>query len=125
MPRPAHKLDAAELESFFESVGPNEIKIKGHRVWLEHVLLPYRDGYALEQLRLLFPTLKPRELEAAVRYYELNRERIDQYLDAAEAWSRAARRRQRELPDEALAQFLERAGPLRERLKAERGSRAG
>src|SRR5207248_10156420 len=40
----------------------------------------YRDGYALEQLRLLFPTLKARELEAAIRYYELNRERIDRYL---------------------------------------------
>jgi len=28
-------------------------------------------------------------------------------------------------PPEALARFLERAAPLRERLKAERGSRAG
>ena len=125
MPRPVHKLDGAQLEAFFEPIGPDEIKIKGHRIWLEHVLLPYREGYALEQLRLLFPTLKRRELEAAVRYYELNRERIDRYLDRAEAWSRAARRGQRGQPDEALARFLERAAPLRERLRAERGSRAG
>jgi uncharacterized protein (DUF433 family) len=125
MPRPVHELERAQLAAFFEEAGPDEIKIKGRRVWLEHVLLPYRDGYALEQLRLLFPTLRLRELEAAVRFYELDRERIDRYLDRAEAWSRAARRRQREQPDEELARFLERAGPLRERLRAERGSRAG
>jgi uncharacterized protein (DUF433 family) len=122
--RPVRRLDGDALEAFFEFRGPDEIKIKGRRVWLEHVLLPYRAGYAVEQLRLMFPTLKPREIEAAIRYYELHRERIDRYLDAAEAWAREARRRQREQPDEALARFLERAAPLRARLKAGHGGRA-
>jgi uncharacterized protein (DUF433 family) len=122
--RPVRRLDGEELEAFFEFLGPDEIKLKGRRVWLEHVLLPHRAGYAVEQLKLMFPTLKPRELEAAIRYYELHRDRIDRYLDAAETWARETRRRQREQPDEALVRFLERVAPLRERLKAEHGGRA-
>ena len=122
--RPVRRLDGDELEAFFEFLGPDEIKLKGHRVWLEHVLLPYRAGYVAEQLRAMFPTLRPREIEAAIRYYELHRERIDRYLDAAEAWAQEARRRQREQPDAALARFLERVAPLRERLKTEHGGRA-
>jgi len=122
--RSVRRLDGDELEAFFEFLGPDEIKLKGHRVWLEHVLLPYREGYAAEQLKPTFPTLKLREIEAAIRYYELHRERIDRYLDAAQAWAREARRRQREQPDAALARFLERVAPLRARLKAEHGGRS-
>ena len=70
-----------QLEDYFEFLGPNEIKIKGHRIWLENVLYEYlyRD-MTLEELGKRFETLTKEDILAVLLYYHHNKEAIDKYM---------------------------------------------
>jgi uncharacterized protein (DUF433 family) len=109
------KRHTRELERFFDFLAADDVRIKGHRIGIEDVLLLYRDGFVLEQLVGRFPTLTREEIETTIRYYELNRERIDRYLDEAEEHSERAWRAQRENPPEWLRRLLERSPALHAR----------
>ena len=107
--------------AFFDFLAADDIRIKGHRIAIEDVLLLYRDRFVLEQLAGRFPTLTGKELEATIRYYELNRERIDRYLDEAEEHFERAWRAQRENPPEWLRRLLEGSPALCSRWTNDRG----
>ena len=70
-----------QLEDYLEFLGPNEIKIKGHRIWLEHVLdeYLYRE-MTLEELVERFDTLTKDEILAVLLYYHHNKEAMDKYM---------------------------------------------
>jgi uncharacterized protein (DUF433 family) len=70
-----------QIEDYFEFLGPNEIKIKGHRVWIEHVLEEYllRD-MTLEELVKRFETLSREEILAVLLYFHHNKEAMDKYM---------------------------------------------
>jgi uncharacterized protein (DUF433 family) len=70
-----------QLEDYFEFLGPNEIKIKGHRIWLEHVLYEYlhRD-MTLEELVDRFDTLTKEQILAVLLYYHHNKDAMDKYM---------------------------------------------
>ena len=69
------------LEDYFEFLGPNEIKIKGHRIWLEHVLEEYLyDERTLEELVARFDTLSKEQILAVLLYYHQNRDAMDKYM---------------------------------------------
>jgi len=70
-----------QLEDYFEFLGPNEIKIKGHRIWLEHVLEEYLyREMTLEELVERFDTLTKEEILAVLLYYHHNKEAMDKYM---------------------------------------------
>ena len=70
-----------QLEDYFEFVGPNEIKIKGHRVWIEHVLEEYLySDMTLEELVQRFDTLTKEKLLAVLLYYHHNEEAMGKYM---------------------------------------------
>ena len=70
-----------QLEDYFDFLGPNEIKIKGHRIWMEHVLEEYllRDMTA-EELVQRFDTLTKEQILAVLLYYHHNKEAMDKYM---------------------------------------------
>src|SRR5438105_4735326 len=69
------------LEDYFDFLGPNEIKIKDHRIWMEHILYEYiyRD-MTLEELVTRFDTLTKEQILAALLYYHHNKEAMDKYM---------------------------------------------
>jgi uncharacterized protein (DUF433 family) len=70
-----------QLEDYFEFSGPNEINIKGHRIWIEDVLYEYiHGGMTVEELAKRFPTLTLEQIHAVVLYYLHNKEAMDKYL---------------------------------------------
>lgn len=70
-----------QLEDYFEFLGPDEIKIKGHRIWIEHVLYEYiHRGMTVEELVDRFDTLTKEEILATLLYYHRNKEAMDKYL---------------------------------------------
>lgn len=70
-----------QLEDYFEFLGPNEIKIKGHRIWMEHILEEYLySEMTLEELQERFDTLTKEEILAALLYYHHNKEAMDRYM---------------------------------------------
>ncbi len=84
-----------QLEDYFEQVGPDAIRLKGHRVGIEHVLHYYLDGYTVEEINQLYPELRPEHIHATILYYLQNRATIDAYRarlaaeaqSAAQAWA--------------------------------------
>ncbi len=71
-----------QLEDYFDFNSPDEIKLKGHRIWLEDVLLEYiHREMTPEQLGQRFPTLTLEEIHACILYYLRNKDRIDKYLE--------------------------------------------
>ena len=68
------------MEDYFDFLGPNEIRINGHRIGIEHVIERYHDGDSPEQIALVFPGLSLEKIYAAVAYYLHNQAEIDRYL---------------------------------------------
>jgi len=105
-----------QVEDYFEFLGPNEIKIKDHRIWIEHVLYEYihRD-MTLEELVERFDTLTKEQLLAVLLYYHHNKEAMDKYLADWLEYCRISREPNiRENKD-----WYERMGRLKEERKAE------
>lgn len=81
-----------QLEDYFEFLGPNEIKIKGHRIWLEHILQEYLDHpMTLEQLVERFSTLTKEQILATLLYYHHNQEAMDKYMADHREYCRRSR----------------------------------
>ena len=81
-----------QLDDYFESemietkFGPVErIRVKGHRISIEHVLEYHKEGFSPETIqRDVLPTLSLEKIYATVLYYQANREKIEAYLKRAE-----------------------------------------
>jgi uncharacterized protein (DUF433 family) len=81
-----------QLEEYFEFESPQVIKIKGHRIYLEHVLYEYLiRGMTFEELVARFDTLNKEELLAVLLYYHRNKEAMDKYLADWLEYCRASR----------------------------------
>ena len=61
-------------------MGPNTIRIKGHRLGIEDVLELYEDGNSPEQIALEFPGLNLEQIHATITYYWHNKREIDAYM---------------------------------------------
>jgi uncharacterized protein (DUF433 family) len=79
-------------EDYLDFSEPEEIKIRGHRVWLHHVLKPYLEGSTFEQLCEQFDTLSKEKILACLLYYHHNQPAMDQYLEGL--WETFRRQRE-------------------------------
>lgn len=70
-----------QLEEYFDFLGPNSIRIRGHRIGIEHVIELYKRGYSSEQIALEFDTLSMEEIYATLTYYLHNEAEINAYLE--------------------------------------------
>ncbi len=89
-----------QLEDYFE-FEPDEIKLKGHRIWIQDILHPYiyREMTA-EQIAAELPTITIEQVYATILYYLQNRERIDKYIADGLEWGQQMREKQaRENPE--------------------------
>jgi len=61
-----------QLEDYFDFMGPdarNAIRIKGHRIGIEHVLSYYHEGYNPDEIAREFPGLSLEKIYATITYY--------------------------------------------------------
>jgi len=84
------------------------IRLKGHRIDIEHVLSHVSEGYSPESIaRDVFPTLEVDEVRACIDYYRENKEEVDKYMAEGERIG------------EAIYQdHLKKPNPLREKILA-------
>jgi uncharacterized protein (DUF433 family) len=75
-----------QLEDYFEFLGPDDIRIKGHRVGLDDVLYYYLDGYSPEEIAANLPSLSLEKIHAAITFYLRHRAEMDAYLARLAAW---------------------------------------
>lgn len=69
-----------ELESYFEFVGPDDIRIKGTRIGVEYILSAYQEGASPEEIALRYSTLSLEQVHAAITYYLHNQADMELYL---------------------------------------------
>ena len=74
------------LKEYFDFVGPDDIRIKGHRIGIDDVLYHYLEGYTPEEIAAQLPTLSLEEIYATITYYLQNRAELDAYLIRLAAW---------------------------------------
>jgi uncharacterized protein (DUF433 family) len=74
-----------ELESYFEFLSEDDIRIKGTRVGIETVLDDYLEGASPEEIAARYRSLSLEQVYATITYYLHNRAQVDAYL---EAWRR-------------------------------------
>ena len=66
-----------ELEGYFEFVSPDEIRLRGHRIWLENIVDLFNSGSSPEQILYDYPELSLEAIYATITYYLHNRPGID------------------------------------------------
>ncbi len=66
-----------QLEDYFDFLGPDIIRIKGHRINLEHVVRYYNEGYSPEQIAQEYPGLNLEVIYATIAYYLHNKAEVD------------------------------------------------
>lgn len=88
-----------KLETYFDFLAPDDIRVKGTRIGIESVLYEYiyRNKTA-EQIAECFPTLELEQIYGTILYYLHNREKVEAYLLDWLDFSRQAREEQAKNP---------------------------
>jgi uncharacterized protein (DUF433 family) len=71
-----------DLESYFEFLDTQDIRIKGTRIGIEIVIEDFLDGASLEEIAIRYPNLSLEQIYATITYYLANRDKIDTYIEA-------------------------------------------
>ena len=92
---------------YFDFVSEDSIRIKGHRLGIEHILACYQEGFTPEQIAKEFPDLSLELVYGTITFYLANKAEIDAYL-------------QRRLAayEQAYQDWAKNPSPLVERLRA-------
>ena len=106
-----------QLENYFDFINENVIRIKGHRIGIEHILRDYCEGASPEELLLRYPTLSLEKIHATITYYLANRTEVEVYMKRVadmqeKAWQTEARN-----PPECVIQLRKRLHPYRKALR--------
>jgi uncharacterized protein (DUF433 family) len=92
-----------DLESYFEFLAPDDIRIKGTRIGIESVLYEYiHRGQAPDAIAARFHTLDLEQVYATILYYLRNRAQLDAYLAEWLTFSQRAREEQELNPPRAI-----------------------
>ena len=69
------------LPDFLVELPHNEIRVKGHRIGLYHIIYCHREeGFNAEQLQEEYPTLSADVINRVLEFYRQNREEVDRYV---------------------------------------------
>jgi uncharacterized protein (DUF433 family) len=69
-----------DLTDYFDFLSPDVIRVRGHRLGIEHILNQYLNGLGPEAIAEEFPGLPLETIYAAITYYLTNRIEMDAYL---------------------------------------------
>ena len=98
-----------DLETYFEFLAPDDIRIKGTRIGIESILYEYvHRGQAPETIAARFHTLNLEQVYATILYYLRNRAQLDTYLAEWLAFSQRAREAQALNPPPAILHLRQR-----------------
>lgn len=99
---------AMELESYFDFVQEDVIRIKGNRIDIEIVLEDYLAGASPEEILLRYPTLNLEKIHATILYYLAKTEEVEAYLERVRQLDEAAEQKQRQNPSPFVVELRER-----------------
>jgi len=95
------------LEDYLDFTTLDAIRIKGHRVGIEHVLNYYLEGYPVEDIADEFPGMSLEKIYAVITYYLANRASVDAYLVRVREGKEADFREWANMPSPAVQRLRE------------------
>ena len=108
-----------ELESYFDFVAEDAIRIAGTRVGIETVVRDYQEGAGPEEIVLRYPTLSLEHVHATITYYLANREKVEAYLKLVRQRQEEAWQGQQRHPSAFVRSLRERVEQQRRALRQE------
>jgi uncharacterized protein (DUF433 family) len=87
-----------EPDRYLEIISDVEVRIKGTRVGVEHLLSAYQSGMQPEEIALEFPTLTLEQIHGVIACYLRQRQQFDAYLHQWLSQTREHRTIQASLP---------------------------
>jgi uncharacterized protein (DUF433 family) len=103
-----------KLSEYFDFVASDVIRIREHRLGIEHILGYYLEGYSPEEIVQEYPGLSLEKVYATITYYLRNRTEIDAYL-----------KRVHDRDEQAWQVWAENPSSLVQRLRVIRDKQAG
>lgn len=97
-----------ELESYFDFVQEDVIRIRGNRIDIEIVLEDYLAGASPEEILLRYPTLNLEKIHATILYYLAKTEEVEAYLERVRHLDEKAEREQLRNPSPFIVELRER-----------------
>ncbi len=98
-----------QLEDYFEFLSPDDIRVKGTRIGIEHILYQYiHRAQSPEEIAERFHTLTLEQVYATILYYHANQKAVSAYIADWLAWGQQMREQQQNNPPpflEKLRQF--------------------
>ena len=98
-----------EIEDYFDFISSDDIRIKGTRIGIEHILYHYiHRAQTPEEIAQRFHTVTVEQVYATILYYLHNQDKVNAYLSDWLAWSHKMRLEQKKNPPdfiEKLRQF--------------------
>ncbi len=68
------------VSPYLEVHASDDVRIRGTRVGLEHLVWAYNDGFTAEELAMQYRTVTLEQVHAVLAYYLANRSVVDEYL---------------------------------------------
>jgi len=96
-----------DLEKYFETHAPDDIRIKGTRVGIETVLDDYLNGASPEEIAARYRTLTLEQVYATITYYLSHQSEVEAYLARWQAYAEAAWQEQQRNPSPAALRLRE------------------
>jgi uncharacterized protein (DUF433 family) len=91
------------LEDYFDFLAHDDIRLKGTRIGIEHILYQYiHRAQTPEAIAERYRTVTLEQVHATILYYLHNQETVSVYLADWLAWSHQMREQQRKNPPEFI-----------------------
>ena len=90
MAMPNSTIEPITVDAYLELVSPDVIRVKGHRIGLEHIVERYQEGYSAEQIADEYPGVGLPAIYAIIAYYLHHTDMVENYLARVNARAEAA-----------------------------------
>ncbi len=97
-----------ELESFFDFLSEDDIRIKDTRIGIETVLEDYLTGSSPEEIAARYRSLSLEQVYATITYYLHHRAKVDTYLEAWRQYTAQSEQEYDRNPPELMLRLKER-----------------
>ena len=81
----AIEISALPMNDYLEQLEPDVVRVKGHRIGLEHIVERYTEGFSAEQIAQEFPGVELKAIYAIIAYYLHNQAAVDAYVARSDA----------------------------------------
>lgn len=84
------EIQSLPMNDYLVQLEPDVIRVKGHRIGLEHIVERYQEGFSAEQIMLEFPGVELKAIYAIIAYYLHYQREVDAYIARVNARAEAA-----------------------------------